>query len=82
MPARSLPAQDVPSANPVAPSRSRRLGAGDRGTEGALLFGYFLLGKQEKVTRSPAGERKRLPRSNGSRPSPGRRRRPIKKAGH
>jgi len=49
--------RDVPSANPVAPSRSRRLGAGDRGTEGALLFGYFLLGKQEKVTRSPAGER-------------------------
>ena len=26
---------------------------GDRGREGALLFGYFLLGKQEKVTRSP-----------------------------
>ena len=25
----------------------------DRGREGALLFGYFLLGKQEKVTRSP-----------------------------
>ena len=23
---------------------------GDRGREGALLFGYFLLGKQEKVT--------------------------------
>jgi hypothetical protein len=26
---------------------------GDRGTGGALLFGYFLLGKQEKVTRAP-----------------------------
>jgi len=25
---------------------------GDRGRGGALLFGYFLLGKQEKVTRA------------------------------
>ena len=30
-----------------------------RALEGALLFGYFLLGKQEKVTRSQ-GERKLL----------------------
>ena len=26
---------------------------GDRGREGVFLFGYFLLGKQEKVTRAP-----------------------------
>jgi hypothetical protein len=32
---------------------------GDRALEGALLFGYFLLGKQEKVTRSRC-ERKLL----------------------
>jgi len=48
----------VPSANPVAPSRSRRLGAGDRGTEGALSLVTFS-GQAEKVTRSPAGERNR-----------------------
>jgi hypothetical protein len=28
----------------------------DRGREGALLFGYFLLGKQEKVTPSQGCE--------------------------
>ncbi len=27
---------------------------------GVLLFGYFLLDKQEKVTRGPVGARKRL----------------------
>ena len=32
-------------------------GSGDRGREGAFLFGYFLLGKQEKVTRSQGCER-------------------------
>jgi len=32
--------------------------ARDRGLEGALLFGDFLLGKQEKVTRSQGCERK------------------------
>ena len=35
----------------VAHSRSRP--SADRALGGALLFGYFLLGKQEKVTRSP-----------------------------
>jgi hypothetical protein len=38
----------VPSKNPAARTRTRR--ARHRG---ALLFGYFLLGKQEKVTRAP-----------------------------
>jgi len=50
---------------------------------GALLFGYFLLGKQEKVTRPPAGGRKPAAgepgrristtkhRGSGSRPAPG-----------
>ncbi len=28
---------------------------GDRATGGGLLFGYFLLATQEKVTRSPKG---------------------------
>jgi hypothetical protein len=35
----------------AAASRSRP--SADRALGGALLFGYFLLGKQEKVTRSP-----------------------------
>ena len=33
---------------------ARALCAG-REIRGALLFGYFLLGKQEKVTRAPQG---------------------------
>ena len=42
---------------PVSEPRSRLAQSpgtmpGDRALEGALLFGYFLLGKQEKVTRS------------------------------
>jgi hypothetical protein len=37
----------------VAHSRSRPASPADRALGGALLFGYFLLGKQEKVTRSP-----------------------------
>jgi len=36
-----------------ARSRSRPASPADRALGGALLFGYFLLGKQEKVTRSP-----------------------------
>ena len=32
----------------------------DRATRGGLLFGYFLLATQEKVTRSPAGRVKAL----------------------
>src|SRR5215813_748238 len=46
------------------PADRSELGATRRASRpGALLFGYFLLGKQEKVTRSPAGERKALPRT-------------------
>ena len=73
-----LQAMDGLSAEPGRPQRTsaqRR-----RRTRGALLFGYFLVGKQEKVTRSPgmASEKhrdvSRLPREaedqNGSRLSP------------
>jgi len=54
MPARSLPAQGRAVSEPrsvltlVAGQEP-----GDRGRGGALLLGYFLLGKQEKVTRPP-----------------------------
>ena len=44
--------RDVLSANPRNPSRTRRARP-----SGALLFGYFLLGTQEKVTRPPTGGR-------------------------
>ena len=40
---------DVLSAEPRPPAANRR---SRRPTRAALLFGYFLLGKQEKVTRS------------------------------
>ena len=44
---------DVPSANlRSALAQSPGTMPGDRGRGGALLFGYFLLGKQEKVTRA------------------------------
>src|SRR5579862_8882796 len=42
--------------NPPAHLEGQR--PGRRVIRGALLFGYFLLGKQEKVTRPPAGGRK------------------------
>ena len=41
---------DVPSENPAGVLRTRRSRAR---SPGALLFGYFLLGTQEKVTRPP-----------------------------
>ena len=42
--------------NPPAHLEGRR--PGRRVIRGALLFGYFLLGKQEKVTRAAAAARK------------------------
>ena len=53
MRARSLSGQGWPVSEP--PERTRAVGGffADRDLGGALLFGYFLLGKQEKVTRSP-----------------------------
>ena len=53
MRARSLSAQGRAVSEP--PERTRAVGGfiADRALGGALLFGYFLLGKQEKVTRSP-----------------------------
>ncbi len=42
---------DVLPANPAACSRSLPAGMpANRGREGAFFFGYFLLGKQKKVT--------------------------------
>jgi len=65
-------------------SRSRPASPADRALGGALLFGYFLLGKQEKVTRSPgmASEKHRdvrrvsrnPPRAKGEELDPGFRR--------
>ena len=46
-----------PVEKPGRPSRTGRLHR-PAPSGGALLFGYFLLGKQEKVTRPPAGGRK------------------------
>ena len=57
MRARSLSAQGRAVSEP--PERPREVAGqepGDRGREGALLFGYFLLGKQEKVTPSQGCE--------------------------
>ena len=53
MRASSLSGQGWPVSEP--PERARAVGGfiADRALGGALLFGYFLLGKQEKVTRSP-----------------------------
>ena len=54
MRARSLSAHGrAVSEPPQRPRVGAGLTPGDRGRVGALLFGYFLLGKQEKVTRSP-----------------------------
>ena len=50
-PATLLLYTDVLSAKPAACSRSLPAGMpANRGREGALFFGYFLLGKQKKVT--------------------------------
>ena len=46
---------DVHSANPVAPSRTRRAGCPESAPPGCVSFGDFSLHKQRKVTRSPAG---------------------------
>jgi len=53
------PGQDALSKNPGTHPRTWRA-AGPQGASsgGALLFGYFLLGKQEKVTRAAAAARK------------------------
>jgi len=84
--------RDVLSKNPVTRPRTWRAQPGRRVIREALLFGYFdaklvpwdLLGKQEKVTRPPAGGRKPAAgepgrriattkhRGSGSRLSPGR----------
>jgi hypothetical protein len=48
----------APSKSPAAPHGLAGLQAQTAPSGGALLFGYFLLGKQEKVTRPPAGGRK------------------------
>ncbi|KYB69021.1 hypothetical protein AGQ50_24470 [Salmonella enterica subsp. enterica] len=59
--------------------RSRTLRSGcsaGASTWGALLFGHFLLGKQEKVTRPPAGGR------NLRRPAPARSRQTRKRTEH
>jgi len=52
------PGQDALSKNPGAHPRTWRAKPGRRVIRGALLFGYFLLGKQEKVTRAAAAARK------------------------
>ena len=56
----SLSAQGCAVSEPRSPlAKSPGRMPGDRRRGGALLFGYFLLGKQEKVTRSRS-ERKPL----------------------
>ena len=82
--ASSLSAQGCAVSEP--PQRTRAVGGSiaDRALGGALLFGYFLLGKQEKVTRSPgrASEKHRdvrrvsrnTPRAKGKELDPGFRR--------
>jgi len=53
MPARSLPAHGRAVSEPRSVLTSvAGQEPGDRDRGGALLLGYFLLGKQEKVTRS------------------------------
>jgi hypothetical protein len=47
-----------PVEKPGRPSRTCRAISSASAKRGAFLFGYFLLGKQEKVTRPPAGGRK------------------------
>ena len=47
---------DVHPASPAVRSRTRRAGCPEGATDrGRLLFGYFLLARQEKVTRSAKG---------------------------
>ena len=58
MPASFSPGQDALSKNPATRPRTWRAQPGRRAIRGALLFGYFLLGKQEKVTRAAAAARK------------------------
>ena len=56
MPARSLPAHGRAVSEPRSVlTKSPGTMPGDRDRGGALLLGYFLLGKQEKVTRPPGG---------------------------
>ncbi len=57
MPASLSSGQDALSTNPATRPRTYRALPDRRLIRGALLFGYFLLGKQEKVTRPPAGGR-------------------------
>src|SRR5690348_12354901 len=60
MRARSLSAHGrAVSEPPERPREGAGLTPGDRGRVGALLFGYFLLGKQEKVTRPPGWRTKK-----------------------
>jgi hypothetical protein len=47
-----------PLEKPGRPSRTGWAAGPASATRGALLFGYFLLGKQEKVTRAAAAARK------------------------
>src|SRR5215470_13555458 len=49
-------AMDGLSAEPVRPQRTLAFRRG-RGAEGAFFFGYFLLGKQKKVTGRQDGGR-------------------------
>jgi len=51
---------DVHSTNPGRSARTRSAQREGRGIRGVLLFGYFLLHKQEKVTRSAEGRVKAL----------------------
>ena len=66
MPASSLSAHGCAVSEP--PQRPRDVAGlepGDRGRGGALLFGYFLLGKQEKVTRAQGCARNAHGRGTG-----------------
>jgi len=55
---------DVHSANPGAPSRTRRAGCPEGAPPGCVSFGDFSLDKQRKVTRSPGGRVEALPSRN------------------
>ena len=64
MRARSLPAHGRAVSEPRrATAQSQGRMPGDRALRGFLLFGYFLLDKQEKVTRSQdaSGTRRKHP---------------------
>ena len=61
---------DVLSANPAAASRTRRAGARRAHCRGRLLFGYLLLAKQEKVTRSAKGRAKSSISKKEPKPAP------------